>query len=147
MTTIHSIVDTALRRPRLIVIAVSCVVFFSPNVLPGQGTNGEAWVAPDRAAHRTNPVALDKGSIKSGQQLYEANCQKCHGKAGRGDGPQAQFLDTPPADLTSQAARDESDGALFWKMSEGRGRMLKVNLKENDRWMLVHYIRMLQRKP
>jgi mono/diheme cytochrome c family protein len=31
---------------------------------------------------------------------YELSCMSCHGVDGRGDGPDAQYLDTKPADLT-----------------------------------------------
>ena len=36
----------------------------------------------------------------AGQILYLTYCQGCHGVAGRGDGPAAASLSTPPADLT-----------------------------------------------
>jgi hypothetical protein len=31
---------------------------------------------------------------------YELSCMPCHGVDGRGDGPDAQYLETKPADLT-----------------------------------------------
>jgi mono/diheme cytochrome c family protein len=39
----------------------------------------------------------------------------------------------------------ETDGALFWKMSEGRGVMpaWKDILSETERWQLVNYLRKL----
>jgi len=39
----------------------------------------------------------------------------------------------------------ETDGSLFWKMSEGRGPMpsWKDQLTETERWQLVIYIRKL----
>ena len=41
---------------------------------------------------------------------YEISCMPCHGINGRGDGPKARTLVTPPADLT-QIAR--SNGGAF----------------------------------
>ena len=49
-----------------------------------------------------------------GQLLYMENCASCHGATGRGDGPAASGLGTPPADLTRIAAR--RDG--IWPMLE-----------------------------
>ena len=49
-----------------------------------------------------------------GQMLYIENCASCHGVTGRGDGPSANDLMTPPADLTKLAAR--RDG--IWPMLE-----------------------------
>lgn len=40
-----------------------------------------------------------------GEQLFKKHCVACHGVAGRGDGPNAIHLNTPPADLTQIAAR------------------------------------------
>jgi len=49
-----------------------------------------------------------------GQSLFMENCASCHGVTGRGDGPAATGLGTPPADLTQIAAR--RDG--IWPMLE-----------------------------
>lgn len=35
-----------------------------------------------------------------GETLYVTYCQSCHGESGRGDGPAAARLRTPPTDLT-----------------------------------------------
>ena len=36
----------------------------------------------------------------NGQALYEDYCAVCHGRDGKGDGPAARALKSPPADLT-----------------------------------------------
>lgn len=41
---------------------------------------------------------------------YEIACMPCHGIRGRGDGPRAKTLKTPPADLTGIA---KSNGGAF----------------------------------
>jgi mono/diheme cytochrome c family protein len=46
----------------------------------------------------------------AGPDLFKAYCSACHGADGRGNGPAAASLKTPPADLTSLARR--SGGAF-----------------------------------
>ena len=111
-----------------------------------QTRQSETWIAPQRAAQRANPLAGDAASVKRGRALYERECLKCHGTTARGDGPQAKFLDTAPGDLTAESVLNQSDGALFWKISEGRGRMPKAKLNEGELWTVVNYVRALQRK-
>jgi len=41
-----------------------------------------------------------EGVFDLGITEYELSCMSCHGVDGRGDGPDAQYLDTNPADLT-----------------------------------------------
>ena len=42
----------------------------------------------------------------SGKEMYQAYCASCHGPDGKGDGPAAPALKTPPADLTQIAAKN-----------------------------------------
>src|SRR5215831_16276295 len=41
-----------------------------------------------------------------GEEIYRAYCSTCHGVDGRGQGPTAAALSTPPADLTLIALRN-----------------------------------------
>ncbi|MBS1503491.1 MAG: cytochrome c, partial [Bacteroidetes bacterium] len=105
------------------------------------------WVAPKTAQEVKNPFAGDKSVLADGKVLYTANCTPCHGNKGRGDGPAAAALNPKPADHSSVAVQNESDGALFWKLSEGRNPMpsYKKILTDKQRWELVNYIRTLSR--
>lgn len=47
---------------------------------------------------------------QDGSRLYSENCAVCHGSTGRGDGPMAAGLTTPPPNLRRLAA---AHGGLF----------------------------------
>ncbi len=103
------------------------------------------WVAPESEKGKKNPLPNDKKIVEQGEKLAKTNCVTCHGPKGKGDGAAAVALNPKPADWTSKHVQDETDGALFWKISNGRGPMPPwKHLPENDRWALVRYIRSLK---
>lgn len=102
------------------------------------------WVAPEAEKTRKNPLASDSKAIAQGEKVAKTNCVSCHGAKGKGDGAAAVALNPKPADWTSQKVQAESDGEIFWKISNGRGAMPPwKHLPENDRWALIRYIRSL----
>jgi len=107
------------------------------------------WVAPKDADNLKNPLAGNTSTMADAKALYVANCGPCHGDKGRGDGPAAAGLNPKPADHSSAAVQAETDGALFWKLSEGRAPMpaYKKIFTDQQRWELINYIRTLARAP
>jgi mono/diheme cytochrome c family protein len=104
------------------------------------------WVAPASEKTKKNPVPNDKKVIEQGEKIAKINCTSCHGPSGKGNGPAAVALTPKPADWTSSRVQDESDGELFWKISNGRGPMPPwKHLPENDRWAVIRYIRSLKK--
>jgi mono/diheme cytochrome c family protein len=105
------------------------------------------WNAPAVSRAVKNPVASSDAALKEGKTLYITNCSPCHGQKGKGDGPASAALIPKPADHTSAALQNESDGSLFWKLSEGRSPMpqYKKIFNETQRWELVSYIRTLSK--
>ncbi len=103
------------------------------------------WVAPKSADNVKNPLSGNNSTLSEARTLYVTNCGPCHGDKGRGDGPAAQGLNPRPADHTSAAVQSETDGAIFWKLSEGRSPMpgYKKIFSEQQRWELINYIRTL----
>lgn len=102
------------------------------------------WVAPKPAQSRKNP--LPPSSAAAGAQAYATFCASCHGPTGRGDGWAAAALQPRPRDLTSRLVQQQIDGALFWKISTGRGAMPAWPwLTERERWSLVWAIREMGR--
>jgi mono/diheme cytochrome c family protein len=45
-------------------------------------------------------VPITKTPSESGKKMFDSYCAVCHGKAGKGDGPAAPAMKTPPSDLT-----------------------------------------------
>jgi mono/diheme cytochrome c family protein len=124
-------------------IAVPLAMAFAITVGFGTGVwaQGE-WKAPGEEKAKKNPV---KG-VGSAKKTVETNCVPCHGASGKGDGPAAAALPTKPADWTSAKVQAETDGELFWKISNGRGPMPPwKSLPEKDRWEVVNYIRTLKK--
>lgn len=104
-----------------------------------------SWVTPKLAQAIKNPIAANASSVSDGKALYATNCSPCHGDKGKGNGPAAQALNPKPADHTSATVQNESDGSLYWKLTEGRSPMpsYKAVLSDKQRWELVDYIRTL----
>ncbi|MCB9421447.1 MAG: c-type cytochrome [Ardenticatenaceae bacterium] len=101
-------------------------------------------------ANLTNPVPLTVETLEEGKAIFIRECMVCHGDAGRGDGPYADGLQPPPPDFGdgSYGTLDNpsyTDSDYFWRISEGLPWSAmpawKSQYSEEDRWKLVHYIR------
>ena len=106
------------------------------------------WPVPEKDAKMANPVKADKESLANGKSLWSMHCSSCHGKSGLGDGSKSAQLKTQPQDMTKGDVQSQSDGSLFYKISEGRGDMPSFKKKisdPDDTWSLVNYIRTLKK--
>lgn len=104
----------------------------------------DPWPVPDKYKNMPNPVKSDATSLATGKELYTQHCKSCHGTKGKGDGPKAAQLDTESGDFTVAAFQSQTDGALFYKTSEGRKDMPSFKKKiadQNDIWAVVNYMR------
>lgn len=105
----------------------------------------EAWIAPETAAKKQNPVESNEKTLKMGKKIYNKMCWACHGGEGQGDGPAGASLSPPPADFSSSTIQSQTDGAIYWKLSTGRGTMAGYggSLSDDQRWSIVNYLRTL----
>jgi mono/diheme cytochrome c family protein len=106
------------------------------------------WPVPDKNAKMANPVKSNAESVKIGKEMWTKHCVSCHGKTGAGDGTKAAQLETAMEDMSASSVQGQSDGALYYKISEGRDEMPSFKKKipdAEDLWSVVNYIRTLKK--
>jgi mono/diheme cytochrome c family protein len=132
-----------------LLLGVAAVAFLcAPAQVRAQQPSDASWTAPERAAERANPIEASSDALSRGRSVFIQNCASCHGKSGHGDGPQGKSLSKHPADLTSEKVQSQSDGSLFWKITQGRGEMptTQNSLRDQERWSVIVYVRSLAPK-
>ena len=107
----------------------------------------DKWVAPASTDEMVNPLKNDASATANGMRIYKVLCVICHGAKGKGDGMGGAGLNPKPTDLTTADVQTQTDGALFWKLTEGRPPMAsyKTAIPETKRWELINYIRTLKK--
>lgn len=142
------IASGALARLAFGTLALSLApALFGATAAMAQTKASNTWIVPERRAHRPNPVPANVEAVSRGRAVFQRECEGCHGKSGHGDGPKAASLPTKPADLASTRVQEQTDGALFWKITEGRGDMPdNYTLSEEERWSVIDYLRTLAAK-
>jgi mono/diheme cytochrome c family protein len=111
---------------------------------PAQNSSYEPdpnWHAPSKPAMRRNPLTASPEITGGGKKLFEVHCAECHQASGSG------MADKHSADLRQPIVQSQSDGALFWKITNGnpgRGMPSFSRLPEKQRWQLVLFLRTLR---
>lgn len=94
------------------------------------------------------PIVPDQESITAGKALYQQQCALCHGDDGRGNGPAANGLETPPANFLDLGHSSiYGPGEKYWIIGNGNGETgmpAFQDIDPVDRWHLVNYIYDLQ---
>ena len=106
----------------------------------------DPWKAPEWTDGLKTPIKkITPAIIAEAEQFFNKKCMTCHGKNGLGDGVLGTELPIKPANFHSSLVKNQLDGALFWKLAEGRGTMpsYKTSLTDDQRWKLIAYIRQL----
>jgi glucose/arabinose dehydrogenase/mono/diheme cytochrome c family protein len=125
---------------------LSLAIFFSVFIACKSKHKEEAasgWVAPPEANTLVNPLQNIQVAQERGKALYNNYCVQCHGANGFGDGAAGNAGGQRPANFHDKRVRNQKQGAIFWKISNGKGIMppFKDALTEEQRWQLVSYIR------
>ena len=93
-----------------------------------------------------NPVPFNDSTVAKGRTKFLTYCSPCHGNFGRGDSRLNGQFPNPPT-LHSDKVRNWPDGSIYHVMTEGQNVMPSYasQLTRDERWAIVHYIRVLQR--
>ncbi len=115
----------------------------------GSAGSGKGWTIPAGAAQEPNPIAASPEVLEKGKSLFHSKCEKCHGKEGKGDGPDAD-PDQPPDDLSDASrAPKNPDGVMFYKVWNGRKSpkmtAFKTELSKEEVWTVIHYAKSLRK--
>ena len=104
------------------------------------------WDTPAWTDTIKNPYAHHEVAADSGKLIYQKICSVCHGTGGKGDGIAAVGLAVPPANHTSDLVQMQSDGSLYYELTNGHAPMpaYKTVLTDKQRWELICYIRTLK---
>lgn len=90
-----------------------------------------------------NPIAYTENVLKEGEELFGMFCVHCHGKTGQGDGTLVQRDKFPPIPTKFSPTLELAEGKMFHTITYGKGLMGPhvSQLNQEERWKLVHYIR------
>ncbi|MBD3615016.1 MAG: c-type cytochrome [Gracilimonas sp.] len=125
---------------------------------PVEGTVARGLAKTDRAYYEgvdengefidEIPVDLTKSFLYRGKERYEIYCTPCHGQTGAGDGiiMEGNYGYVPAPSYHEPRVRDLSDGELYSAIYNGVRTMpsYATQIKVEDRWAIVAYIRALQ---
>ncbi len=102
---------------------------------------------PEEAArYLVNPILPTKENLDRGKAKFRIFCSPCHGSFADGDSRLRGQFPNPPT-LHSDKVRQWPDGRIFHIITEGQNSMpaYAQNISVQDRWIIIEYIRVLQR--
>jgi cytochrome c len=129
------------RYPKQMIFKLAFIVlaFFYASISYAQ--HEAPMKAPKTAVNMKNPFPADEYSLERGKHSYQLDCVRCHGKEGEGDGTNAEKLHQRITNLGAKSIQKQTDGELFWKISEARRPMPLTDITNDQRWDIVNYIR------
>jgi mono/diheme cytochrome c family protein len=92
------------------------------------------------------PFPIDAQVMARGRERYDIYCSPCHARTGTGDGMIVLRGYRRPPTLHSERLRAAPPGHFFDVITNGFGAMpdYAVQVRPEDRWAIVAYIRALQ---
>lgn len=131
------------KKPVIMTLLLSGLFLLNANII---SETPSPWVAPASAKTMNNPLKANKTILDAAAKIFKTQCVTCHGEKGMGDGPAAPYLGTKVANLDSKKVQSQTDGEIFWKLSEGKSPMpsFKTLLSDEDRWKMVIFVKTLK---
>lgn len=126
---------------RSMLVAATCAISLGALGQNSSYRQDAGWRAPAEAVSRPNPLSSRPEAAAGGEKLFKRNCVECHGEDGSG------MAKKNAADLLLPEVQSQSDGTLFWKITNGntdRGMPSFSRLPELQRWQLVLFLRALK---
>lgn len=136
----------------LVLVSIIFLLFFTSLKIPKSNNQLRAlnfsqdstkWIVPSTANDLSNPYEITDENMSVGEIIYKKTCRSCHGRHGDGHGVESEDLTTKATDFTNASFVKQTDGSMFWKISEGRNDMKAYNKKldEEDIWLVIMYIK------
>ncbi len=107
--------------------------------------SSQVWVVPVENGTKLSPFTFSDSTKMVGGNLFNTNCKSCHGDPGKNNAVKLVPLPPDPASVQMQT---NTDGELFYKVSEGRGTMpsFKNTISSSDTWRIISFIRSYNEK-
>jgi mono/diheme cytochrome c family protein len=111
----------------------------------------QGWKIPPGAENEKSPLTVNPAVLAAGQRLFGSKCQRCHGKAGKGNGPDSEPEHQKDMDLTVASRADHNpDGVIFYRVWNGRTSpkmpTFSQELSKEQVWAIVAYVQTLREK-
>jgi cytochrome c len=111
----------------------------------------KGWTIPADGSHEANPIAATPEILGKGEKIYRSKCQRCHGKEGKGDGPDADH-EKPAGNFTDRMrVAFNPDGVMFYKVWNGRPIAPKMpafkseGLSKDEVWTVIRFVNTLRK--
>jgi len=95
----------------------------------------------------SNPLPVTPEVIAKGKERFNTYCSPCHGYYGKGDSRLHGFFPNPPS-LHTDKIKNWPDGNIYNVITDGQNNIMpgyEKSISRDDRWAIIHYIRVLQR--
>lgn len=109
-------------------------------LLTSLSTFAQEWKVPEIKKAKTANFKFNDETVKTGEDLFKANCMSCHGTPGMNN---FAAMTPPPGDPATEKFQVQTDGELFYKITNGRALMpsFKSILSDKERWNIISYFR------